>query len=268
MPLSIFLLRAFTTLMLSYLCKLRTLYINMYIGGRIFIECLYRLIRCHYLGHNRANLSVLIVVLVIFSLLPGNILKADTVSFITQAQLKNIIQTYNARAGKRLTIWNKMMLKAQGLSELEQLKLVNNYFNRIKYLSDKKHWGKSDYWATAFEFIGSGAGDCEDFATAKYFSLKLLGVADKKLQLSYVKLKTRSKKYESNHMVLSYFTTADADPIILDNVNLRLKLASQRADITPVFSFNASSLLKSKNRGKKSKAERYNLANWQKLLNK
>ncbi len=201
-------------------------------------------------------------------LMPNSILQANTASFITQIQLKNIIKTYNARAGKRLSLWNKMMIKATGLSELEQLKAVNDYFNRIKYLSDKKHWGKGDYWATAFEFIGSGAGDCEDFATAKYFSLKLLGVADKKLQLSYVKLKTRNKKYSSNHMLLSYFTTPDAEPILLDNVNLRLKFASQRPDITPIFSFNASSLLKSKHRGKQSKTEQYNLANWQKLLNK
>jgi len=200
--------------------------------------------------------------------MPSSVIQANTSSFITQSQLKNIIKTYNPRAGKRLSLWNKMMLKATGLSEFEQLKAVNDYFNRIKYLSDKKHWGKGDYWATAFEFIGSGAGDCEDFATAKYFSLKLLGVADKKLQLSYVKLNTRNKKYSSNHMVLSYFTTPDAEPILLDNVNLRLKLASQRPDITPIFSFNASSLLKSKHRGKQSKTEQYNLENWQKLLNK
>jgi predicted transglutaminase-like cysteine proteinase len=199
--------------------------------------------------------------------MPENVLKADTLGFTTQSQLKKIIKIYNARAGKRLDLWNKMMIKASGLTELEQLKAVNNYFNRIKYLSDKKHWGKNDYWATSFEFIGSGAGDCEDFATAKYFSLKLLGIADKKLQLSYVKLKTRNKKYSSSHMVLSYFSTPDAEPILLDNVNLRLKLASQRPDITPIFSFNASGLLKSKNRGKQFKTEQYNLAKWQKLLN-
>jgi len=198
----------------------------------------------------------------------SSILQANTSSYITQAQLKNITKTYNARAGKRLSLWNKMMVKASSLTGLEQLKAVNDYFNRIKYLSDKKHWGKKDYWATAFEFIGSGAGDCEDFATAKYFSLKILGVADKKLQLSYVKLKTRNKKYSSSHMVLSYFTTPDADPVLLDNVNLRLKLASQRPDITPIFSFNASSLLKSKHRGNQSKIAQYNLAHWQKLLNK
>ena len=197
-----------------------------------------------------------------------NTLSANTASFITQKQLTASIKKYNARAGKRLTLWNKMMVKASGLDELQKLKAVNNYFNRIKYLSDKKHWGKGDYWSTMFEFIGTGAGDCEDFATAKYFSLKQLGVNDEKLQLSYVKLKTPHKKFASSHMVLSYFATPDADPIILDNVNLRLKLGSQRPDISHVFSFNASGLLKSKNRGKPSRTEKYNLSTWQKLLNK
>ncbi len=234
--------------------------------GRLIIRSLCRLSISQHLPCKKTIVCIVFLLCSIFML--SNRLQANSSSFITQTQLTNIVKKYNPRAGKRLSLWNKMMIKASGLTSLEKLKAVNDYFNRIKYLSDKKHWGKNDYWATAFEFIGSGAGDCEDFATAKYFSLKLLGIEDKKLQLSYVKLKTRKKKYARNHMVLSYFATPDAEPILLDNVNLRLKLASQRPDITPVFSFNASSLLKSKHRGKSSKTEQYNLANWQKLLNK
>ncbi len=213
-------------------------------------------------------LFIIFLSLICFIFIPLSLIQAKTSNFTTKKNLENIVKTYNARAGKRLSLWNKMMLKASGKEDLVKLKAVNDYFNRIKYLSDKKHWGENDYWATTFEFIGSGAGDCEDFATAKYFSLKLLGVADQKLQLSYVKLKTRNQKYSSSHMVLSYFSTPDAEPILLDNVNLRLKLASQRPDITPIFSFNASSLLKSKHRGSKSKTEQYNLKNWKELLNK
>jgi len=159
-----------------------------------------------------------------------------------------------------------MMVRSAQLDELRKLRAVNNFFNRIKYKRDKDHWGKNDYWATMFEFIGTGAGDCEDFATAKYFSLRLLGVADSKLQLSYVKLNNKFKKYDSAHMVMSYFNTPDAIPVLLDNVNLRLKLADQRPDITPIFSFNASGLLKSKHRGKPSKTMQYNLTAWQSLM--
>lgn len=187
-------------------------------------------------------------------------------NFINQEEMQKQTKKYGLRARKRLQLWNKMMLKAQEMNELEKLKAVNNYFNRIKYLSDQEHWGKNDYWATMFEFIGSGAGDCEDFATAKYFSLKLLGVADKKMELTYVKLTTKQKKFDANHMVLSYFNTPNTVPILLDNANLRLALASDRPDINPIFSFNANGLLKSKHKGKPSKRVQYNLAAWQQLM--
>jgi len=187
-------------------------------------------------------------------------------AYLSSSTLKQLTVKYGAKAAKRLTIWNKMMVRSAQLDELRKLRAVNNFFNRIKYKRDKDHWGKNDYWATMFEFIGTGAGDCEDFATAKYFSLRLLGVADSKLQLSYVKLNNKFKKYDSAHMVMSYFNTPDAIPVLLDNVNLRLKLADQRPDITPIFSFNASGLLKSKHRGKPSKTMQYNLTAWQSLM--
>jgi len=188
--------------------------------------------------------------------------------YISKTQLERFAKKYNAKAVKRLKLWNKMMVRSTNLNELKKLKAVNNYFNRIKFLRDSKHWGKPDYWATMHEFIGTGAGDCEDFATAKYFSLKLLGVSDSKLQLSYVKLESKQKKFDAAHMVMSYYSTPDAIPILLDNVNLRLKLASQRPDITPVFNFNASGLLKSKHRGKPSKTMQYSLSAWKRLMKK
>jgi len=188
--------------------------------------------------------------------------------FVSQAQYKSFAKKYNAKAVKRLKLWNKMMVRSTDLTDLRKLKAVNRYFNRIKFLRDSQHWGKPDYWATMHEFIGTGAGDCEDYATAKYFSLKLLGVADSKLQLSYVKLNSKRKKFDAAHMVMSYYSTPDAIPILLDNVNLRLKLATQRPDITPVFNFNANGLLKSKHRGKPSKTMQYSLSAWKRLMKK
>jgi len=198
----------------------------------------------------------------------SNSAKQTVPDYVTAAQYDRFAKKYNAKAVKRLKLWNKMMVRSANLNELKKLKAVNRYFNRIKFLRDLKHWGKPDYWATMHEFIGTGAGDCEDYATAKYFSLKLLGVADSKLQLSYVKLNSKQKKFDAAHMVMSYYSTPDAIPILLDNVNLRLKLASQRPDITPVFNFNASGLLKSKHRGKPSKTMQYSLSAWKRLMKK
>ncbi|MFT6975978.1 MAG: hypothetical protein ACJA0E_001981 [Bermanella sp.] len=39
-------------------------------------------------------------------------------------------------------------------------------------------------------------------------------------------------------MVLAYYATARSEPLILDNLTPRILLASQRRDLSPVYSFN------------------------------
>jgi hypothetical protein len=43
-------------------------------------------------------------------------------------------------------------------------------------------------------------------------------------------------------MVLAYYPTPDADPLILDNLIGEIKPASQRPDLQPVYSFNDEDL--------------------------
>jgi predicted transglutaminase-like cysteine proteinase len=64
---------------------------------------------------------------------------------------------------------------ANGKAELALLQKVNDFFNKIPYLTDQEHWGVPDYWATPAEMVASWGGDCEDYAIAKYMSLKELG---------------------------------------------------------------------------------------------
>jgi hypothetical protein len=39
-------------------------------------------------------------------------------------------------------------------------------------------------------------------------------------------------------MVLAYYPRPDAEPLILDNLDDRVRLASNRQDLAPVYSFN------------------------------
>jgi len=39
-------------------------------------------------------------------------------------------------------------------------------------------------------------------------------------------------------MVLAYYSRPDAEPLVLDNLEDRVRPASQRADLIPVYSFN------------------------------
>ena len=157
------------------------------------------------------------------------------------------------------------MNSLKNANEDEKLLKVNNFFNQVTYKSDMSVWGVKDYWATRMEFLGRDKGDCEEYATAKYFTLKQLGVPTSKMYLSYVK----ATKQKIAHMVLTYYHKPGATPIVLDNVNKKLKLASKRTDLRPIYSFNASGLWQAKNKGKSSqKVGRNNLKNWKSLMNR
>jgi len=124
-------------------------------------------------------------------------------------------------------------------NDLELLGPVNVFFNRLPYADDLPHWGVEDYWATPAEMVASNGGDCEDYSIAKYFALKELGVPIRRLRITYVKAASLNRA----HMVLAYYPEPDAQPLILDNLSDEVKPASQRPDLTPVYSFNDEDLL-------------------------
>jgi len=144
---------------------------------------------------------------------------------------------YGERAAKRGQAWINL-LEGQYSSDQMKLQSTNRFFNQLQFTTDQRLWGESNYWATPVEFIGANAGDCEDFAVAKYFSLLSLGIADEKLRIIMVKALTLNQY----HMVLAYYETPGSEPLILDNIDGRIKLASERKDLIPVYSFNGKQL--------------------------
>ena len=186
---------------------------------------------------------------------------------ITPKKMAQFSKKYGPQATKRVEIWDRIMQESQNKKVLHKLKNVNDFFKKIKYKRDLAHWGKNDYWAAPFEFMGTGAGDCEDYAIAKYYSLIKLGIPEHKLRITYVKLLRKRTKYEEAHMVLTYYHKKNSTPIVLDNVNKKLQLASKRKDLKPIYSFNANGLWQAKNKGKSSiKIGSNNLKAWQDLM--
>ncbi|HET7528463.1 MAG TPA: transglutaminase-like cysteine peptidase [Burkholderiaceae bacterium] len=125
-----------------------------------------------------------------------------------------------------------------------RLERVNAFFNRrIAFRDDMTVWQVEDYWASPLETLHKGMGDCEDYAIAKYFSLLASGVAASQLRLVYVRLQIGGAGGPSQpHMVLAYYASARAEPLILDNLVSEIRPASRRPDLTPVFSFNSEGL--------------------------
>lgn len=165
---------------------------------------------------------------------------------ISDELLAKINNKYGEQAVTRIEQWQKLMKTARNLPEQEKLRQVNNFFNqRIDFVDDIYLWGTNDYWATPLEFLAQGAGDCEDYSIAKYFTLIELGVSEKKIRITYVK----ALELNQAHMVLTYFSTPRAIPVVLDNLIPQIKLATLRKDLLPVYSFNGSGLWLAKSRG-------------------
>lgn len=173
-----------------------------------------------------------------------------SISF-TDTYLNKIESKYGDYAKKRLVSWLALMDDNKKLSEKKKLEKVNNFFNLLQYKTDQNHWGVKDYWATPLELLVSGAGDCEDFSIAKYFTLIELGVDDEKLLITYVKYDGGG--YDQAHMVLTYYESPSSVPLILDNINGEILSGDKRQDLKPIYSFNGSGLWKSKqlSKGKK-----------------
>jgi predicted transglutaminase-like cysteine proteinase len=181
---------------------------------------------------------------------------------LKQAEIK-----YGKDAATRLLEWEDMIRKDKSKSDREKLDKVNQFFNtRIRFVNDIDLWGVQDYWATPFETLCRKAGDCEDFAIAKFFTLKAIGMPEEKLNIMYVK----ALQYGIAHMVLAYYSTPGAEPLILDNLIDGIAPASKRPDLLPVFGFNGSGLWTAKQRsqGKLAGTGSDRLKPWQELQKK
>jgi len=172
---------------------------------------------------------------------------------------------YGVLAKGRILSWQDLIARNQGLDEQSQLKLVNDFFNQVTYSTDDEIWGKTDYWATPVEMLSINAADCEDYSIAKYFTLREMGVPIEKLRITYVK----SLKLNQAHMVLAYYARPDAEPLVLDNLIGRIKVASQRQDLAPVYSFNGEGLWLAKSRGSGKRVGRSDrISLWRDLITK
>jgi len=152
--------------------------------------------------------------------------------------IQDVERNHGLLAATRVQYWLEIIKNGKIQSNSTRCYWTNNFFNDAKFASDQEIYGVNDYWATPLEFLIHDAGDCEDFAIAKYFTLLAMGVEPDKLRLTYVNTLTLNQA----HMVLAYYSTPHKEPQILDNLNLRILFASERQDLKPVYAFNGSQL--------------------------
>ncbi|MEG3617828.1 transglutaminase-like cysteine peptidase [Magnetovibrio sp. PR-2] len=129
--------------------------------------------------------------------------------------------------------WIKFLKGLKGKKLVIQIREINDYMNRAPYITDPVNWGKKDYWATPGEFM-SKFGDCEDYAIAKYMSLRLLGYNEDDLRVVAVK----DLNLKIGHAILVVFYKGK--PYVLDNQIKQVMPASKIKHYLPVFSINQS----------------------------
>ena len=170
---------------------------------------------------------------------------AEQKTVFTEQVYARINSVYGSEAKEHVAKWRQLVAELQSEDLDEKLYEINRFFNRFDFVDDLIHWQQKDYWATPIEFISTGAGDCEDYTIAKYFSLIELGVPEQQLRLMYV----TALELRQPHMVLAYYETPTSIPLVLDNINRRILPANKRRDLSPIYSFNGNGLWAAKAMG-------------------
>jgi predicted transglutaminase-like cysteine proteinase len=127
--------------------------------------------------------------------------------------------------------WQTMIRDQAGRGRLQQLDTVNRFLNNWRYKEDSANYGRRDYWATPLEFF-SRSGDCEDYAIAKYVTLRELGFAVEELRLVVVQDVVR----DLAHAVLAVYL--DDRVYILDNLTRAVTPQEKMTQYVPYYSIN------------------------------
>lgn len=129
--------------------------------------------------------------------------------------------------------WQAMIRDQVGRPKIDQLVAVNRFLNTWTYRSDLDNYGRRDYWATPLEFFRN-SGDCEDYAIAKYVTLRQLDFSPEELRLVVVRDLVR----EIAHAVLAVYV--DRRIYILDNLTSAVLPHEQVRHYVPYYSTNES----------------------------
>ena len=179
------------------------------------------------------------------SILAFTILITGVYAIDTSLKEDRMLQRFGASGIERLRLLNGLIADVKTKTDLEKIQQINQFFNaQVNFQEDRLLWKNLDYWATPLETLGQAAGDCEDYAIAKYFSLLEAGIDIEKLRLIYVKAQIgdASSRLFHAHMVLGYYETDDSIPYIFDKLISSVEQANHSPDLKPVFSFNSGGI--------------------------
>ena len=130
-------------------------------------------------------------------------------------------------AAKRFLAILDRALAREGWARIAEINRAINL--NIRPVDDMTQYGVVDLWATPLMTFASNAGDCEDYAIAKYVALREIGIADDDLRLVVV----HDRSANEDHAVAA--VRYDGRWLILDNRNLEMRQDIDIAEFEPLF---------------------------------
>jgi predicted transglutaminase-like cysteine proteinase len=127
--------------------------------------------------------------------------------------------------------WLNVITSLKNKPAKVQMDVINRHLNQYAYITDMVNWQQDDYWATIKQFF-SKDGDCEDYAIAKYFSLKELGFRADQLRIVIV----QDNNLNIAHAVLAVYL--DNKIWILDNQTSHVINDDKIVHYQPLYSIN------------------------------
>ncbi len=128
--------------------------------------------------------------------------------------------------------WRQEIARLRPLVPRDQIRELNKFANNIvRYAKDRAVHGVQDHWASPLQFLQQ-SGDCEDYATLKFFSLLELGFSNDALRVAVV----RDRKRKILHAVVT--VQIEGETLVLDNLFDHPVAHHHMLSYVPIYSFN------------------------------
>jgi predicted transglutaminase-like cysteine proteinase len=130
-----------------------------------------------------------------------------------------------------LAEWKAFLSGLKGRDRMAQIKEINRFMNAAAYIIDPINYRVPDYWATPRQFLNKD-GDCEDYAIAKFMSLRALGYDNASLRIVVL----QDLNLRLAHAVLVAYV--DGKALVLDNQIPQVVPADIIRHYKPYYSIN------------------------------
>jgi len=107
----------------------------------------------------------------------------------------------------------------------------------IRPMSDLAQYGEIDVWTSPLVTLGRGAGDCEDYAIAKFMALRQAGIEANDLRMVIM----RDTIHGEDHAVAA--ARLDGHWLLLDNRRMALVEDINVRNYRPLFVFDRSAIM-------------------------